>query len=79
MKLKKHLKFWGTLLLYGSFIALCYVFLLAYITPNKITEVSINKNGEANLEFLLLIVSFLIGTTALILSYVEVIHEIIKK
>jgi len=47
----------GLISLVGAFGSHIYFFLTAYLTEEKITEVNINRYGEANLELFLFLVA----------------------
>ena len=53
----KWFNYLGFSVVFGSYLALSYTFLLAYFHPSKQVLVNINTYGEATSEFILLVVS----------------------
>ena len=57
--LKRILRFIGRVGLLSSFVVMTITFFTAYFTESKRTLISINSFGEANIEFVLLIIVFI--------------------
>jgi hypothetical protein len=67
----------GYLFALGQFFLLYFVFLVAYFNPGKMTFITVNTMGEADIEFILIpitLVVSLIGMYLFILNMRRDIH-----
>ncbi len=51
----KRLRFFGDILMLGTFLMLTWVFISAYLNKNYSTKVNINNYGEAHIEMVVLV------------------------
>ena len=76
MKILKHIKFFGIILMFGTTLTFLKVFLTAYLDPAKQVLVTINQYGEANFEMFVLFPCVLVlGTIAAVLAFMDWIKK----
>lgn len=66
--MREKIKLIGVTLLLVAFIMFAELFITAYRNPDKIVEVDINSFYEANLEFILLLITAFFGAMAFFFS-----------
>jgi len=80
MKLKQYVKVYGVCLLFASFLVMAYTFVLAYNDESKTVLVMIDEKGEADIEmFILIPITAILGTIALIYTIKDEKEELIKE
>lgn len=57
MKIRKWMYLFGVPILLGNFIVMSYLFLNAYFNPLKMHGIKINVLGEADIEFIMVLIS----------------------
>ena len=78
MNWRRFIKLLGVVVLLGEFLLLAATFYAAYFSPEKEVIVDVDYYGEAEFEFFLIPIIFIIGLLAVIFIFADEFHKFKK-